>query len=122
MKSGMIEVINRARGESEAWPTMFDSTGEILDPGYRAIVLPLWFVQLHSGPEASRELGATTETQASNLRKNTIIHHGMSKQKHNLQKQDMMQQNWPVHRAECENTRAEPPSEATTTYFDESVN
>lgn len=46
---------------------MFVSTVEILNTCYRAIVLPLWFVQFHSGPQATGELGAAAEPQSSNL-------------------------------------------------------
>lgn len=55
-----------------AWPTVFYSTGEILNPCYRAIVLPLWFVKLHSSPEAPGELGAAAESQGSHLQTHRI--------------------------------------------------
>lgn len=48
--------------------TIFHSTGEILNTSNRAVVLPFWFIKLHSSPETSRKLCAATELQGSNLR------------------------------------------------------
>lgn len=89
-----------------AWPTMFHLTGEILNPCYWAIVLPLWFVQLHSSPEASRELSAATKSQGSNLYTH-ITTETQNKYKHSVQNkakynQDMQQKNCPVHWTVCE--------------------
>lgn len=48
--------------------TIFHSTGEILNTSHRAVILPLWFIKLHSSPETSGKLSAPTELQGSNLR------------------------------------------------------
>lgn len=56
------------RVEVDVLPTVFHSAGEILNAGNGAVVLPLRFVQLHSSPEASRELSVATEPQGPNLR------------------------------------------------------
>lgn len=50
---------------------MFHATGEVLDSGHRAVVLPLRSVQLHSGPQAAGELSAAAEPQGPHLSTNT---------------------------------------------------
>lgn len=46
---------------------MFHAAGEVLDSGHRAVILPLWSVQLHSGPQAAGKLGAAAEPQGPHL-------------------------------------------------------
>lgn len=46
---------------------MLHATGEVLDSGHRAVIFPLWSVQLHSSPQSAGELGATAEPQGPHL-------------------------------------------------------
>lgn len=66
MKQNLKHVMT-SRVEVDVLPTIFHSAGEILNTGNRAVVLPLWFIQLHSSPETSRELSTATELQGPNL-------------------------------------------------------